>query len=142
MFSKFLALILILLIPLNTWVCAQDEDFQSAVDYKVDKMKRELRLTDTQAEAIRPVIKDYWTKKEALLQDVAGQGIVDHVSVKNSLKALRDDEHQKLSKILTADQMKQWIDKENLMATLNPDGGENAVDDDVSMTANGANFKF
>ena len=93
------------------------------MDYKVNKMKTELNLTDSQADAIRPIIKDYLTKREEVLEEVAGGGIVDHVAVKSTLKALKENEYQKLSKILSEDQMKKWINKENLMAALNPDSG-------------------
>lgn len=133
---------LFLLLVLSASGYAQDEDYQSSVDYKVDKMKKELNLTDSQADAVAPVIKDYLIKRDTVLQETAGQGIVDHTSVKNTLKALKELEYQKLSKILSEEQMKKWIDKENLMATLNPDGVESAVDDGTTLTPEGANFKF
>ena len=137
---KFLSFFLFLV--LSASVFAQDEDFQSNVDYKIDKMKTELKLTDSQAEAIRPIIKDYLSKREAVLQEVAGQGIIDHVSLKDSLKALKEKEYQKLSRILSEDQMKKWINKETLMATLNPDSEESTVNDGVSLSPGGADFKF
>ena len=127
---------------LSTFVFAQDQDFQSTVDYKVNKMTTELNLTDSQADAIKPIIKDYLIKRGAVLQEVAGQGIVDHVSVKSTLKALKEKEYQQLGKVLNEDQIKKWINKEHLMAALNPDGGESTVDDGVGLTPNGANFKF
>jgi len=133
---------LFLFLFLSTFVFAQDGDLQSTVDYKANKMKTELHLTDTQALAIGPVIKDYLTKRAAILQEVSGEGIVDHVSVKETLKALKENEYQKLSKVLTEDQMKKWINKENLMATLNPDSLESSVDDGPTLGADGANFKF
>ncbi len=135
-------IVLFLLLVLNTFVFAQDEDLQSTVDYKVNKMKRELNLTESQADAIRPVIKDYMIKRQAILERSAGQGIVDHVAVKSTLKALKEDEYRKLGKILSEDQMKKWINKENLMASLNPDSTESTVDDGTALTANGADFKF
>ncbi|MBF0571415.1 MAG: hypothetical protein HQL12_06035 [Candidatus Omnitrophica bacterium] len=131
-----------MLIVQNVSLFAQDEDVWSTVDYKINKMKTELRLTDSQASGIRPIIKDYLVKHEAVLHEVAGQGIVDHVAVKSTLKGLKENEYEKLSKILSEDQMKKWINKENLMASLNPDGAESTVDDEPSLTANGANFKF
>ena len=136
------ACILFLILLLSTSVFAQNDDVQSAVDYKVNKMKIGLKLTDSQALAIKPIIKDYLTKREALLQEVAGQGIVDHVAVKGTLKGLKEDEYQKLSRILSEDQMKKWINKENLRASLNPDSVESTVDDGPTLTAGGANFKF
>jgi hypothetical protein len=131
-----------LFLALNTVVFAQNEDLQPNVDYKVNKMKKVLDLTDAQVYAIKPIVKDYLTKRQAILQEVAGQGIVDHVAVKGTLKGLRDEEYQKLGKILSADQMEKWINKENLMAALNPDGGQSMVDDGPSLGMDGANFKF
>jgi len=133
---------LFLFLVLSAFVFAQAQDVQSIVDYKVNKIKQELNLTDSQADAIGPIIKDYLIRREAVLQEVAGQGIVDHVSVKSALKGLKESEYQKLSKILSEDQMKKWINKENLMAALNPDSMESTVDEGPSLTASGANFKF
>ena len=77
---------------------------------------------------------------QEVLQETAGQGIVDHVAVKSTLKGLKEDEYQKLSKVLSEDQMKKWINKENLMASLNPDSGESTVDEGPS--SNGKRGKF
>jgi len=142
MIRKCLACLLFLSLVLSTFVFAQDEDLESALDYKINKMQRELKLTDPQADAIRPIIKDYLIKHAEILQEVAGEGVVDHVAFKSTLKALKEGEYRKLSKVLSEDQMKKWIDKENLMAALNPDSPESAVDDGVGLTADGANFKF
>ncbi len=142
MIRRCLACVLFLFLFLNAPVFAQDQDVQPAVDYKVNKMKTELNLTYSQADAIRPIIKDYLIRHEAFLQEVAGQGIIDHVAIKGTLKGLKESEYQKLSKILSEDQMKKWINKENLMAALNPDSVESTVDDETTLTATGANFKF
>ena len=99
-------------------------------------------MTDTQVFAIKPIIKDYLTKREALLVEVAGEGVVDHVAVKSNLRELKEKEHQKLAKILSEEQLKMWINKENVMAALNPDSTETTVDDGPGLTADGANFKF
>jgi len=142
MIRKFLALVFILSLILSAAAWAQNDDVRSAVDYKINKMKKELNLSESQAYAIRPIIKDYLIKRLAVLQEVAGQGIVDHVSVKNTLKGLKKSEYQKLSTILSEDQMKKMINKDNLMATLNPDSAESTVDESPSLTPNGADFKF
>jgi hypothetical protein len=142
MIHRCLACVLFLFFALSAFAFAQEGDEQSAVDYKVHKMKTELKLTDGQAQAIRPIVKDYLIKRKAVLEGIAGQGIIDHVAVKGTLKGLKENEYQKLGKILNEDQMKKWVNKENLMATLNPDNGESTVDDGTSLTASGANFKF
>jgi len=142
MIRKILVIVLFLSFLLGKVVFAQDESLQSAVDYKVNKMKRELKLTDSQADAIDPIVKDYMVKHQAFIQEVAGQGVIDHVTVKGTLKALRENEYQKLGKILSKDQMQAWINKENLMASLNPDGMESSIEDGPSLNGNGVDLKF
>jgi len=142
MVRKYLVCFMMLFFLTSAAVFAQDEDLRSNVDYKANKMQKALKLTDTQAEDIRPIIKDYLIKREAVLQETAGQGILDHVAIKSTLKGLKENEYQKLSKILSEDQMKQWINKENQMAILNPDSTESTIDDGPTLGADGANFKF
>ena len=142
MIRACLACVLFLFLVLSAFVFAQDEDLRSTVDYKVNKMKTVLNLDESQAVAIKPIINDYLTKRGVFLQEMAGRGIIDHVAVRGTLKGLKEDEHQKLSKILSEDQMKKWINKENLMAALNPDSMESAVDEGAGLTGTGVNFKF
>jgi len=142
MFYKILAVVLFLGVILNGHGFAQEGDIDAAVDYKVNKMQKYLKLSDAQVHDVRPIIKDYASKRHALLEELQTQGIVDHQAAKSSLKALRDIEHQQLSKILSEDQLKKWIDKENVMAALNPDGGESMVDDGPTLNPEGASFKF
>jgi len=134
-----------LFLALNPSVFAQDDDIQTRVDDRVSKMQAQLDLKGSQAAAIRPIIRDYLTRREAILQETTGEGgIADHIALKNVLRKLKEDEYQKLSKILTGDQMKKVIDKDNVTAALNPDGTESTVDagdSSVSMGA-GMNLKF
>jgi hypothetical protein len=134
-------LCLFLLFP--AFLCAQGQGLESAADYKINKMKKALQLTESQQVAIRPILKDYMAKRAAFLKETAGQGIVDHRSVKATLKELKDTEYQKLGEILSKDQLQKWIDKENVTAALNPDGGEIIAEDEgATLTPEGANFKF
>jgi len=142
MIRKDLVIVLFLSLILGNLVFAQDDSLQSTVDYKVNKMKRELKLTDSQANAIDPIIKDYMVKRQAFIDQVAGQGVVDHVAVRGTLKELKETEYQKLGKILSKDQMKDWVNKENLMASLNPDGVDSTVDEGPSLNGNGVDLKF
>ena len=135
-------LTLLLFLTVGSFALAQDADIGASLDYKIGKMKRELGLTEAQAQAITPIVKNYLSKKAAILEEVQGEGIVDHTAVKVTLNNLKEDEYKKLSKILTADQMQAYINKENIRASLNPDGGETEVDDGPSLTPEGANFKF
>jgi len=136
------SLVFFLLLTLSAAAFAQDEGLEQMVDYKVNKMQKELHLTDGQALAVRPLIKDYLVKREEISQQTAGQGIVDHVAVKETLRALKEKTDEKLSKILTPQQMKKWIDKENLMAALNPDSFGGGMDEGMSLSSTGVNFNF
>ena len=133
---------LIMFLILSAPAFAQEIDVQTALDYKIDKMTKELKLTDAQVNGIRPIIKDYLIKRTSFLKDVGNQGIIDHVSVKSTLQGFKENEYQKLSQILSEDQMTKLKNKDQLMAAFNPDNVENTDDDDVGLTANGANFKF
>ena len=137
-----LACVLFLILFLSGKVFAQDEDLHSAVDYKVNKLKTQLKLTLSQADAIRPIIKDYLVQHRTVLNDAAGQGIINHFDLKSALRALKETEYQNLRKIFSADQMNKMIEKDNLMATLNPDSVDSSVDDAASLTPNGTNLKF
>lgn len=61
-----------------------NKDFN--VGDKLKEMKKELALTDAQVNAIDPILNDY----------------------KNKIDAAADEKEQRLSSILSADQMKQW----------------------------------
>ncbi|MBF0511264.1 MAG: hypothetical protein HQL13_02945 [Candidatus Omnitrophica bacterium] len=143
MTRKCVVFIFFLLFAFSFSAFAQDEDLKSALDYKVQKMQKELQLTDSQVTAIRPVVQDYLMQHDALMRDTAGQGIVDHVSVKSALKALREKEYQGLGKILSPEQLKKLINKDRLAAIMNPDNPESFIDDGgPGITAGGASLKF
>jgi hypothetical protein len=125
---------------LSIFVYAQDS--QSMVNDRIAKMTRELNLTDAQAMAIKPVIKEYIAQRDAVLQETQGQVIIDRAALKNTMRTLKEFESQSLRKILSEDQMKRWTQKENLRAAFNKGGTESQVKDDVSLTPEGANFKF
>jgi uncharacterized protein YbcC (UPF0753/DUF2309 family) len=143
MIGRYLACFSFLFFVLAISVFAGEDDLRVTLDYKISKLKTEYNLTENQAVAIRPVIKDYMVAREAILRDAANQGIVDKTDVKSTLKQLKEEEHSKLSRILTEDQMKKWIDKEHLMASLNPDNAE-SVDDTAGggMSEAGASINF
>lgn len=134
--------IFFLFLALSGWGYAQDRDLRSIVDDKVARMTRELHLTDVQAAYVRPVIKEYTQKRDELAQSVQGQGIIDHVSVKDTMRALKQKEYQGLAGILSQDQMERWVQKENLRVSLNQGEGTSQAEDDTALTASGANFKF
>jgi hypothetical protein len=140
MLRKFGAGVLLLFLICSALGWAQDIDIESAVYNKVHKMKKLLNLTETQIDAISPIVKEYLTKRQAVL-DEEQSSLVNHESIKGALLALKEAEYKKLSAFLTQDQMQKWINRDNLMATLNPDDGQSVSDDDDSgptLTQDGA----
>ena len=127
---------------LSPCVYAQAQEKTPNVDDRVARMATELNLTESQADAVKPIIKEYLAKSDALLQETQWEAIVDHTALKRAMRALKQEESQELSKILSKDQLERWIQKENLRASLNQGGGASQVEDDVGLTLSGASFKF
>ncbi|MDE1920487.1 MAG: hypothetical protein KGJ09_01835 [Candidatus Omnitrophica bacterium] len=143
MVRKYGAGVLAFFLVLGPWASAQAKEMQSAVDYNVNKMKTVLQLTKAQVQAVYPIVQDYLVKREAVLQQVAGGGLLEHGAVKSAIQKLKEEENKRLSLVLSREQMKKWINRENILASLNPDGnGDSDVDDGPSFTPEGASFKF
>jgi len=87
------ALVLFLAAP----VYAQE---QRSADDIVQKMTTELNLTPEQASAIKPIIEDNMAKRQALMNSST-----DKSAIKDQMTQLKQDENQKLSQVLSADQM-------------------------------------
>ena len=77
-----------------------------SADEMAAKMKIQLGLSDDQVQAVKPVLADFQSKRQALRQN-AKDGDSPDPAVMQQMKALRDEENQKLSQILTPDQMAQ-----------------------------------
>jgi len=139
---KFLISFVLSFCFLTSLGLAQDQGVDPVVDYRIEKMKNALKLTDTQVDQIRPIITDYLNKREAILEEAQSEGILDHSGINLTLKALKEKENQGFQQVLTPDQMDKWKEKENQMASLNPDSGVSSDDDGPTMTPDGARFKF
>jgi hypothetical protein len=146
MICKYLPLLLLFLLFSPGWApssfAADDEDLQAMLDDRVSKMQKILHLTDTQVRAVRPIIKDYLFKCEAVAQEATGGGIFDRSAAQDTLNAFKSQEYEKLSLVLTPDQVKKWTDRENLMTTLNRGGTAGSVGDDSSFGMDGARMAF
>lgn len=115
----FLAVLCVLVLPTHS-----QAEIQSLDDI-VTKMKTELKLTQRQSDAVKPIIQEYRSGRKQLIQNFRKQGLTDKDALKNQIGQLKSVEKQKLGQILTQDQMNKWIEKENFNAMLNPD----SVDD-------------
>lgn len=97
------------------------EQSQAGVNDVVSKMQKEFNLTDQQAEAIKPIIQENIAKCQAYLQSIEGESVVNKTNIKMIMKKFRQEENDKLSKVLSEDQMKKLIGKQNLKDALNRD---------------------
>ena len=79
-------------------VYAQEQ--QKSADEIVQKMTTDLSLTPEQASAIKPIIEDNMAKRQELFNSTT-----DRSAIKGQMDQLRQDENQKLSQILTPDQV-------------------------------------
>ena len=100
----------------------------SNIDDIVAKMKMELNLTQRQIDAIKPIINENLAARKQFRQNLRQQGITDVVTIKNQMEQLNEIENQRLSHILSQDQMNKWIEKEHLREMLNPDKRDDAGD--------------
>ena len=132
---KIIALcILTGLISFNISALAQEEE-QNADD-ALAKMKIKLSLTQVQAAAVKPIIEEYTDKYQHITQS-SGQLFMNKRSMRRQIDQLRIEENEKLSQILTPDQMKKWDQRESVKGFLNQD---EASDSDKTPDNSGSHF--
>ena len=88
-------------------------------------MKTKLSLTQVQTAAIKPIIEEYADKYQHLIQN-SGQLFTDKRSIRRQIDQLGIEENEKLSQILTPDQMKKWDQHEGVKDFLNQDEIDNS----------------
>lgn len=139
--NKIIGYVLTVFVAFSTPVYAQAQDNAPNVDDRVARMATELNLTEIQTNAVKPIIAEYITKREKILEEAEGELVLDHAALKSTMRALKQVEYQNLSKVLSEDQVRRWKQKEELRAALN-NGDTESHEDDTTLTANGANIKF
>jgi hypothetical protein len=121
--SKIIWHVLVIIFFLTVSAYAQEA---ASVDDIVTKMKKELNLTQQQADTVKPIIEENIAKREKLKQGVQDQGmIIDRDAMQSKIGKLDQDENQKLSQVLAPDQMKKWIQKQRLRNAFNQDQMDN-----------------
>jgi hypothetical protein len=121
--SKIIWYVLVILFFLAVSTYAQET---VSVNDIVAKMKKELNLTQQQADAVKPIIEENMAKREELRQSVQDQTmIVDRATIQSKIGQLDQDENQKLSQILTQAQMNKWVQKQKLKNAFNQDQMDN-----------------
>jgi hypothetical protein len=140
--NKIIWYVLAACVAFSTTVYAQAQEKSPSVDDRVAKMATELSLTDAQTQAVKPIIAEYITKRDKVLEEVEGEAIVDHAALRSTMTALKKDEYQKLGKVLSEDQLRRWVQRENLRAALNKGDMGAQASDDTTFNLDGAAFKF
>ena len=115
----FLAGILVMVLIFAGSVYAK-EDGQTFYDV-VNRMKTELHLTATQVDAIKPILKENILKYHKFADSLEGQPSVDKKNFKMMMRKLKEEMNEKLSKVLSKEQMQKLIEKQNQRESLNKD---------------------
>ena len=89
-----------------------DEIVVKATNAVIFQMTANLKLTQDQISAVRPIITDNIVKVRNLQQSLE-DGSIDGNTMYTRREQLTNDEYQKLSAILTPDQMKLWVNIQN-----------------------------
>ena len=106
----------------------KDSEQPPSADDIIAKMKTQVNLTKEQADTLKPIIENNIIKRQQLMQDLKDKGITDRGIIKNTMEELGKEENQKLSQILTKDQMDKWVAYQNYQKMLNQDQANNAQD--------------
>ena len=91
------------------------------LDDIVGRMQKELNLTDAQVEAIKPIIKENTEKRQEFFDSIAGETSSNKAEIKRNMRKFKEEMNEKLSKILSPEQMEKLKEKQNLRESLNKD---------------------
>ena len=117
--SKVTAGVLVTFFVLAASAYAQER--QLSVNDVAVRMQKEVNLTDEQADAVKPIIKESMLKRRVFFDSMEGQASFNQANVRIAMRKFKEQENQQLSKVLSEEQMKKLIAKQNLMESLNKD---------------------
>jgi hypothetical protein len=106
---------------LSLAACAFAQEEETRIKNLVASMKTELNLTQDQADAITPIMKEYAAKREELKQDLQENMAMDNSTIQRQMDKLDKEESQKISQILSPEQIKKWNNKQQIRSGLNRD---------------------
>ena len=119
MIKKLSFLVLVFCLGWTVGVRAEEPD--PSLENAVARMQAELHLTDAQALEVKLVFEEAMGKFEDFQATQEGQLVIDHENAKRAVQKIKDEEKEKLSKILSADQMKDWARRQRIRENLNKD---------------------
>ena len=76
----------------------------------------ELKLTQHQSDAVKPIVQQYLTARKQLIQSFRQQFLIDKDVIKSQMDQLKTVERQKLALVFSQDQMEKWLERENFNA--------------------------
>ncbi|GEM_PF-3155987 len=118
--NKIIALLLVSFFVLAGTAYAKEQQPLTAEDV-VAKMTTELNLTDEQVKAVAPIVRESILKRRAFLESVEGEFVTDKENIKLKMAKFQREENQKLSEILSEEQMQKLKEKQRLRRSLNKD---------------------
>ena len=77
-----------------------------SADAMAQKMQKKLNLTQDQVNQIKPILEENMAKRQQLKGSMQGGG--DRSAMFKQMKQMQEEQNQKLSKVLTPEQMQQW----------------------------------
>ena len=95
------------------------EEPDSSLDNVVARMKTELHLSDEQTVEVKNIFEDSMAKFEDFKASQEGQIVLDKEGARNTVQKIKDEEKVNLSKVLSADQMKEWARRQRIREHLN-----------------------
>ena len=114
---------------------------ESSPDDIFVRMKAELNLTQAQIDSIKPIIEEYSAKLQQLEQGLKDDKVFYDLATSNQIKKLREEENQKLIRVLTPDQAVKWKNKQGLRNFFNNDQtGDRGWEPKVNGGGMGVNF--
>ncbi len=88
---------------------SQGEDGrEKLLDLVVANLGAKLTLTDSQAEAVRPILSEQLTEMAKLQGEYAGQGLRAMRKMRRDAKRIRENQDRKMARVLSSEQMKQY----------------------------------
>ena len=99
--------------------CAEEEG--KSVDYTVVRMKSRLNLTQQQVAVVKPIVQEYMDRCQDLAQSPENTLMPDKRRIRSQEKQLKEEENEKLCRVLTPDQMNKWEQDESIKDFLNQD---------------------
>lgn len=109
----------ILAVLFSLALSARAQDDILSVDERFATMKADLKLTPAQADSVKPILAEFAAKRQQVRDDAKSQVLIDENAMRKQMDQIREEENQKLSGVLTADQMKQWKSKQQLSNIFN-----------------------